>query len=158
VTIAASCVDALRQRAETLATAESLTAGLVCSTLAEVPGASDVLRGGLAAYATDVKVAVLGVDPAVVAEHGVVSAACVQEMARRACSLFASDWALATTGVAGPTEQEGRPVGTVFVAVCGPGRLETRELTLAGTRDDVRRGAVGHVLSLLSSTLATTPT
>jgi nicotinamide-nucleotide amidase len=151
-------VDALRHRAETLATAESLTAGLICATLAEVPGASDVLRGGLAAYATDVKTTVLGVDADVVERDGVVSRSCAEAMARRACVLFGSDWAVSATGVAGPTEQEGHPVGTVFVAVCGPGRLESRQLALGGTRDEVRHASVDAALGLLAGTLAATPT
>ncbi len=77
------CLDQLRTAGHTLATAESLTAGLVSATLAAVPGASDVLRGGVVAYASDVKIAVLGVDPALVATHGVVSAECARAMAQR---------------------------------------------------------------------------
>lgn len=148
--VAAACLEALRARGETLATAESLTAGLVCATLASVPGASDCLRGGLAAYATDVKSSVLGVDPALIDRHGAVSAECAAAMARCATRLFGADWAAATTGVAGPTEQDGRPVGTVFVAVAGPaGESEVGALALSGDRAFIRRAAADAALELL---------
>jgi nicotinamide-nucleotide amidase len=152
--VAAACLDAFRARGETVSTAESLTAGLLCATLATVPGASDALRGGLAAYATDVKTSVLGVDAAVVERHGVVSAECAEAMARCARVLFDADWAVATTGVAGPTEQDGRPVGTVFVAAAGPSDMAVvRALTLGGNRDRIRREATGAALSLLLGAL-----
>jgi nicotinamide-nucleotide amidase len=155
---AAICLDILRSRGETLATAESLTAGLVCAALATVPGASDSLRGGLAAYATDVKSSVLGVDAALIERHGVVSAECAEAMAWRARDLFAADWAVATTGVAGPAMQDGRPVGTVYVAVAGPrdGAVDSavRGLSLPGDRAAVRQGAVDRALDLLLETVA----
>ncbi len=149
-TVAASCLDRLRHAGQTLATAESLTAGLVSATLASVPGASDVLRGGLAAYASDVKTSVLGVDAQLVALHGVVSEECARAMAVRAALLFESTWAVSTTGVAGPDRQEGKPPGTVYVAVAGPGVARVRALALAGTRDEIRRATVLDVLTLLA--------
>lgn len=156
--VAAACVDVLRARGETVSTAESLTAGLVCATLATVAGASDCLRGGLAAYASDVKASVLGVDPDLIARHGVVSAECAEAMARAARGLFGADWAIATTGVAGPTEQEGKPVGTVFVSVAGPaGEAVVDALTLHGNRDQVRRETVDAALSRLLDLVAATP-
>jgi nicotinamide-nucleotide amidase len=156
--VAAACLDALRARGETVSTAESLTAGLVCATIATVPGASDCLRGGLAAYATDVKSSALGVDPALLEQHGAVSAQCAEAMARGARGLFASDWAVATTGVAGPAEQEGQRVGTVFLAAATPhGKAVTRALRLPGGRDDIRRGAVRAALDLLLEQVAECP-
>jgi nicotinamide-nucleotide amidase len=147
--LAAACLDALRSRAQSVATAESLTAGLLCAAFASVPGASDCLRGGLAAYASDVKTSILGVDRAVVDRHGVISAQCALEMAARAQDLFGSDWAVATTGVAGPTEQEGRPVGTVYVAAAGPDADAVEGMSLSGARDEIRRAAVDAALRLL---------
>jgi PncC family amidohydrolase len=148
--VAAACLDALRDRDQSLATAESLTAGLVCATLASVPGASDCLLGGLAAYATGVKSSVLGVDPALIERHGVVSAECAKAMAESACRLFGADWAVATTGVAGPAEQDGRPVGTVYAAVAErAGSAQVRHLALAGSRDHIRRQAAQAALSML---------
>jgi nicotinamide-nucleotide amidase len=150
--VAAACLDALRKRGETVATAESLTAGLVCSTLATVPGASDCLRGGLAAYATDVKSSVLGVDPTLIERHGVVSAECAEAMADCARLLFGADWSVATTGVAGPTGQEGKPVGAVFVAVAGPSMApRTDSLRLGGDRASIRRQAADAALALLAT-------
>lgn len=151
---AASCLDLLRASGGTLATAESLTAGLVCATLAAVPDASDVLRGGLAAYATDVKTSLLNVDPELVALHGVISAECAHAMAAGAVDLFGSTWGLSATGVAGPARQEDRPPGTVFVAVAGPGVRQVRELALPGTRHEVRRASVAGVLDLVVTVLA----
>jgi PncC family amidohydrolase len=149
----AATLRLLEERGETLATAESLTAGLVSATIADVPGASAVLRGGLAAYASDVKVDVLGVAPGIVQVHGVVSAECAEAMAAGANRLFGTDWAVSTTGVAGPTEQEGKPVGTVFVAVAHRERVRSRELRLAGDRATIRGGATAAVLELLAAEL-----
>jgi nicotinamide-nucleotide amidase len=148
------CLDALRARGATLATAESLTAGLVSSSLAAVPGASDVLRGGLVAYATDVKTSLLGVDQQTVDAFGVVSAECAQAMAVRARELFGATWALSTTGVAGPDRQEGKAVGTVFVGVAGPDAVQVRALSLPGSRDAIRRATVQEVLALLAGLAA----
>jgi nicotinamide-nucleotide amidase len=151
--VAGRCLDVLRDRGQTLATAESLTAGLVCATVASVPGASDCLRGGIAAYATDVKTSVLGVDPGLIAAHGVVSAECAASMADRARALLGADWAVATTGVAGPTGQDGQPVGTVYVAVAGPAAAVVRRLATDGTRGQIRRAAVDAALGLLLESL-----
>lgn len=151
--LAASCLRLLRGRGETLATAESLTAGLVAATLAAVPGASDVLRGGLAAYLTDVKTGVLGVAVDLVERHGVVSAECAAAMAVRGRTLFDATWAVATTGVAGPDRQEGHPVGMVFVGAAGPDTVEVRRLDLTGDRQQIRAGAVIGALELLLTAL-----
>jgi nicotinamide-nucleotide amidase len=144
------CLDTLRDRGATLATAESLTGGLVSASLAAVPGASDVLRGGLVAYATDIKTSLLGVDEETVHTFGVVSAQCAEAMASRAREMFGASWALSTTGVAGPDPQEGKPVGTVFVAVAGPAGVRVNALTLSGSRDAIRRATVQEVLALLA--------
>lgn len=150
---AADCLDELRVRAHTLATAESLTAGLVCSALAAVPGASDVLRGGVVAYASDVKASVLGVDAELIEQFGVVSRPCAAAMAAAARRVLAADWALATTGVAGPTEQDGQPVGLVFVAVSGPDVEEVEEHRFVGDRNEIRTAAADAAIQLLGSAL-----
>lgn len=155
--LAASGLRLLRVRGETLATAESLTAGLVAATLAAVPGASDVLRGGLAAYMSDVKTGLLGVAADLVERHGVVSAECAAAMAVRGRVLFDATWAVATTGVAGPDRQEGHPVGTVFVGAAGPDAVEVRRLDLTGDRQQVRSGAVMGALELLLAALHVAP-
>jgi len=149
----AASLRALEERGQTLSTAESLTAGQVCAAIADVPGASTVLRGGLAAYASEVKVAVLGVDPDLVAEHGVVSRECAEAMAVAANVLFGTDWAVSTTGVAGPTEQEGKPVGTVYVAVASASGVASRDLRLNGDRAEIRATATDAALTLLAAAL-----
>lgn len=154
--LTAHCLGLMRARGETLAAAESLTAGLITATVASVPGASDVLRGGMAAYATEVKIGVLGVDRSVIEQHGVISAECAQAMAERARVVFETDWAVAATGVAGPDEQDGHPVGEVYVAVAGPGRVEAAKLDLEGDRAAIRQGTVEQVMQLLEQLLVST--
>lgn len=138
----------LRERGQTVATAESLTGGLLCARLTAVPGASDVVRGGIVAYATDVKRDVLGVDPSILRYDGAVSERTAAAMAAGVRRLFGSTWGIATTGVAGPTDQEGKPVGTVFVAVSGPIQL-VRELRLTGDREGIRRKTCQEAVLLL---------
>lgn len=133
---------------ETVACAESLTAGLVSATIADTPGASVVLRGGIVAYAADVKVALLGVPASVVADVGTVDPRVARSMAEGAKAGLGATWGIATTGVAGPGPAEGKPAGTVHVAVAGPAGTVTRALRLNGTRDEVRRLAADAVLAL----------
>jgi PncC family amidohydrolase len=149
----AASLQALEQRGQTIATAESLTAGQVCAAIADVPGASAVLRGGLSAYATEVKVSVLGVDPEIVEQYGVVSRECAEAMALAANTLFGTDWAVSTTGVAGPTGQEDKPVGTVYVAVASGTQVTSRDLLLSGDRVEIRAAATDAVLTLLAEAL-----
>ncbi len=142
-------LDLLARRGETLACAESLTGGLLSARLTDVPGASRCVVGGVVSYATRVKVSVLGVPEQLVEDHGVVSGECATAMARGVRERLAADWGLATTGVAGPDRQEGKPVGTVWVAVAGPGGEEARLLTLPGDRAQVREATCAAALALL---------
>ncbi len=119
-TDAGQVVALLIARGATVATAESLTGGRLAAALTSVPGASACVVGGVVAYATAVKVAVLGVPADLVAEHGVVSGECAAAMARGSRDLLGTTYAMATTGVAGPDPQEGHPAGHVWVAVAGP--------------------------------------
>jgi nicotinamide-nucleotide amidase len=147
-------VELLTSRDETLATAESLTGGGVGSLVTSAPGASVVYVGGVISYATEVKVSLLGVSPETVSRHGVVSAECAAEMARGAASRLGATYGLSTTGVAGPEAQEGKPVGLVYVAVAGPGGVDTAELHLDGDRAAIQaaacEAAVEQALRLLS--------
>ncbi|MDM7832079.1 CinA family protein [Cellulomonas edaphi] len=146
--VAPRVLEVLRSAGLTLATAESLTGGLVCARLVAVPGASDVVRGAVVAYATDLKASVLGVDARLLAERGPVDADVALAMARGARSRLGAHVGLATTGVAGPGPADGREAGTVFVAVSGPATDDVRELALGGDRDEVREAAVDAVLEL----------
>ncbi len=154
----AEVVARLCSERRTVATAESLTGGLVCAALTGVPGASVVVRGGIIAYAAEVKVALLGVPEATLADFGTVSAQTARAMAEGARQLLGADWAVATTGVAGPDPSEGQPVGTVHVAVSGArGDGEeigtARSLCLHGSRAEIRDEAVRQAVDLLHKAL-----
>lgn len=151
--LATAALDRLRERDETVATAESLTGGLVCATLVDAPGASDVVRGAVVAYAAEVKAQVLGVDDQQIASHGTIDAEVARQMAEGIRLRLGATWGLATTGNAGPESSEGKPVGTVFIAVAGPGASSVRELALSGDRDEIRRSTTAATLSLLLATL-----
>ena len=138
-------LDLLRTQGLTLGIAESVTGGLVAARLTEISGASDVLRGSVVSYASEVKFGLLDVTPG-----PVVNAAAATEMADGARRALGSSVGLAVTGVAGPAEQDDVPVGTVFVAVAVAGaETVTRELRLPGQRDQIRQFAVIGALDLL---------
>lgn len=152
--VAARVLDLLVRQGTTLAVAESLTGGLVAAELTSVSGASRALRGGVTAYATDVKRDVLGVDGTLLAERGAVDPEVARQMAVGVRGVLAAGWGIATTGVAGPEPQDGRPVGTVYVAVSGPhGAEKVAALRLNGDRAEIRRESVRSVLDLLSGEL-----
>ena len=150
---AATLVAELTARAATVATAESLTGGLVSAALTGVPGASVVVRGGVVSYSTDVKASVLGVDPELLARAGAVDASVAEQMAAGTRAVLDADYGLATTGVAGPDPAEGKPVGRVFVAVAGPGTSRVQVLDLRGDRASIRAQSVLAVLRLLGEML-----
>ncbi len=153
---AASIIGACNARGLTIATAESITAGLVSATLAEVPGCSAVLRGGIVAYQADVKRDLLSVSDADLA-RGVVSEAVARAMAIGAAGSLAADVGIGTTGVAGPDPHDGEPVGSVWVAVSGPWGVTTRHLQASGTRAGIRRQTVLACFDLLAEGLGSSP-
>ncbi|MDP4585728.1 MAG: CinA family protein [Microbacteriaceae bacterium] len=148
-------IESLVRAGETVAVAESLTGGLVLSTLVNPAGASRVVVGGVVAYSTDVKSSVLGVDAGLLAERGAVDAAVAVQMAERVRAQFGATIGLSTTGVAGPDPQDGVAVGTVFVALCSDRGDSVEEHLFSGTRDDVRLAAVVATLTLLENSLRT---
>jgi nicotinamide-nucleotide amidase len=154
---AAGAVHALVDRKETLATAESLTGGWVAATIVEIPGVSTVFRGGLVVYATELKHALAGVPEDLLAERGPVDPDVALALAAGARERCAADWGLATTGVAGPEPQDGKPVGLVYVAVAGPPGATVRELRVDGSRAEVRSASVIAVLQLLTDQLRAAP-
>lgn len=149
----AALLDRLVATGASLATAESLTGGLLGAAFTGVPGSSAAYRGGVVAYATDLKAALLDVDAGLLAAHGPVDAEVAVAMALGARARCAADYGLASTGVAGPSAQEGAPVGLVYVAVAGPAGTRVRELHLHGGRAQVRAGAVQAALDLLAEAL-----
>lgn len=158
--LATKVVQQLASRGETLAFCESLSAGLASATIAQVPGASAVLRGGLVTYATDLKVALAHVPQELVDEYGVVSPETAVAMAKGTRLVCDATWALSLTGVAGPDSQEGHPVGEVFIGCAGPDGVEViraqhadgQEL-LHGDRNEIRAQAVDCALELLLNCL-----
>lgn len=146
-----------RQQGLRIATAESLTGGLLCGALTAVPGASVAVMGGVVAYSTDRKAAVLGVPAELLEERGAVDGDVVRAMAVGVQTVMAADVALATTGVAGPEPQDGKPVGTVFVAVIGPAFERVEELSLDGDRSQIRERTMESVLRLCRDELRQAP-
>lgn len=143
----------LRERGLTVATSESLTGGRLAALLTAVPGASATYVGGVVAYASELKVSILGVSPAIVEEYGVVSAECAVAMASGARALTGASYALSTTGVAGPDRQEGHPPGTVFVGVAGPDGVTALALELKGDRATIQDRTCVEALSALAGIL-----
>jgi len=144
----------------TVATAESVTGGLLGAALTAVSGSSETFRGGVVAYATDAKAQVLGVPRELLDVRGAVDPEVAIAMAAAARQRFAATYGVATTGVAGPTEQEGKPVGTVYVALVGPdgeGPAWLRSLSLRGDRGRIRRSTVLVGLDLVRRRLAGMP-
>jgi nicotinamide-nucleotide amidase len=150
---AVQIVERLTAAGQTVAVAESLTGGLVTAALTDVAGASVVVRGGVLAYATDLKARVLGVDEVLLARAGAVDADVAEQMADGVRSLMGATYGLATTGVAGPDPADGKAVGTVYVAVAGPGSSRVKALRLSGDRTGIRADSVLAVLALLAEEL-----
>lgn len=150
---AAAAHDLLRARGATVATAESLTGGGLAALLTSVPGSSETFVGGVVAYATELKMSLLGVPSDVVARHGVVSAECARAMAEGARRVTGATYAVSTTGVAGPGPQDGIPAGTVHVAVSGPTATTAVALELVGDRETVRERTCREAVSVLCAIL-----
>ncbi len=153
ITLASALQAELFQRSQMLATAESLTGGRLGDVMSAAPGASDTYLGGVVSYATEVKRSVLGVSEETVEEHGVVSARCAEEMATGARDLIGADWAVSTTGVAGPAQQEGKPVGLVFIGVAGPAGVRSERFDFDGDRADIREKVVKAAIDLVLETI-----
>ncbi|TDU03866.1 nicotinamide-nucleotide amidase [Streptomyces sp. 846.5] len=144
---------ALVEAGATVAVAESLTGGLLAAEFVAVPGASRAFRGSVTAYATDLKGSVLGVDAGLLAAKGAVDLTVAEQMAEGVRRLMAADYGVATTGVAGPDPQDGHPVGTVHLAVAGPGGVSSTSLLLSQGRATIRRRTVEAAFALLDQAL-----
>jgi nicotinamide-nucleotide amidase len=142
----------LRALGRTVAVAESLTGGLLAGALTTPGGASDVVRGGLVVYATDLKASLAGVDHDLLAQRGAVDPDVAAQLARGVRERLAADYGVGVTGVAGPTEQDGRPVGTVFLAVAGPDGESVAERSFEGDRAAIRAASVEAAVGLLAAT------
>jgi PncC family amidohydrolase len=151
--VAAEALALLGAAGATLATAESLTGGRLAGAVTRVPGASAHYLGGFVTYATELKESLLGVPSALVDTYGVVSAECARAMAAGCREVTGATYSLATTGVAGPDRQEGKPVGTVFVGIAGPDGVTTVTMELVGDRHQIQERACREALSALCGTL-----
>jgi len=151
-------LDRLSELDWTIATAESLTGGLVVASLVAVPGASRHVRGGIVAYATDLKNTLLGVDATLLEVGGAVQAKVARQMAERVRQTMAegdrsAEVGVSTTGIAGPDSPDGQPVGTVHVGVSTPLGTRVESLLLSGTREEIRAETVQVALRLAREAL-----
>ena len=147
-------LDAARARGATIATAESCTAGLVAARLTDIAGSSDVVVGGVVAYANEIKQAMLGVPAALLEQHGAVSAECAEAMARGALAATGAQLAISTTGIAGPgggTPE--KPVGLVYLHCASAFGERARRVVLPGDRTTVRDSATTTALHLALAVL-----
>jgi PncC family amidohydrolase len=145
-------VSTLIEHGLTLATAESVTGGMCAWALVEVPDSGQVMLGSVVAYASAVKHRVLAVD-----EGPVISSRCAEQMAAGVMKLFGADCAIAFTGVAGPAEQEGRPVGTVFVAAITPTAERTRQFRFDGNPTEIRMQSIEAGAEMLAGLIGDGP-
>jgi nicotinamide-nucleotide amidase len=146
---AAELIALLTGRQESIAVAESLTGGLLAAALTDIPGASAVFRGGVVAYASELKAVLLGVDRSLLDTHGAVSAEVAAAMAEGVRDRLGAGVGAATTGVAGPDPSEGKPAGTVYIAASAGAQTRVRRLDLAGSRAAIRAATVREALALV---------
>lgn len=151
---ASEIIAALRDRNQTLAVAESVTGGGIANAITAAEGASHCFLGGVIAYSEASKVRDLEVSPNLISDYGVYSEEVARAMAFGAAKRFGSDWAIATTGVAGPGASKGVAAGSVWVAFFGPDRNEALYLELPGERGSIRSGAVESALAAFARILS----
>ena len=146
---AQALIRGLQAQGLTVATCESLTGGMICAALVDVPGASRVVRGGLITYQTDTKSLLAGVDAGLIETHGVVSAEVARAMASGARDALHADIAVSATGMASPGEIGDPPAGTVFVGLASAAGVQAVELHLTGDRQAVRQQTVDTAIKLI---------
>lgn len=146
-------VAQLAHRQLTIATAESLTAGMLSSALADVPGASAVLQGGVVAYNNSIKHRLLGVSADTLAARGAVDGQTAKEMAAGARLKLKADLGISTTGVAGPDPSEGKAVGIVFIALATPEQTMVKLFRFDGNRQSIRESTVAAALAMVEEWL-----
>jgi nicotinamide-nucleotide amidase len=146
-------LDRLKARGETLAVAESMPGGLLASRLTAIPGASEAFLGGATVYSATAKTALLGLDPAMLASEGTVSEATSRRLAEAVRARLGATWGLAVTGNAGPGAEGDAPVGSVHIALAGPGTTQVQNLNLPGDRNEVQLRGAAWSLDLLRRAL-----
>ena len=148
----------LTQHKKTIATAESCTGGKIAQVLSSVPGASNYFKGSVVSYATETKIKVLGISPELIEKYSVVSAEVAQAMALSIQKIMLSDFAIATTGNAGPSKGDSAAeVGTVFIALATPNEVLVQEFNFGQPREKVLERAVNKSLEMLQKEILKTP-
>ena len=147
-------LEMLRSRNESISVAESLTGGGLAQALTSLPGSSDIFRGSVTAYQSEIKSLILEVPAELISEFGVVSEEVAAAMAGGVKKLMNSTWAISTTGVAGPGPSDGVAAGTVWVAIDGP-ISQTLQLELSGTREIVRNATIAGAIAAFARILKT---
>jgi len=142
----------LKQKNETLSTAESITGGGLGYAITSVPGSSEIYVGGSIAYHSEIKQSHLGVSSELIKSKTVYSEEVALEMAQGALKTFKTTWAIATTGVAGPDSSDGVSAGTVWVAIAGP-ITQSIQLALDGERENIRSGTVASAIGTFARIL-----
>ena len=155
--IASNAIGLLQARGLTVGTCESLTGGMICAALVDVPGASRVVRGGLITYQTDTKTLLADVDAALIEAHGVVSGEVARAMAAGAKARLGVDIAVSATGMASPGDENDPPAGTVFVGVASANGARAIALNLEGTRTEIRQQTVEQAIQAIITEAKETP-
>lgn len=140
----------LRINKKTIAVAESVTGGIVSERLTRIPGSSDYFVGGTVCYHVRAKVLLAGIEPKIIAKHGLVSEETAAGLARGIRQKLHADLALGITGVAGPQPHDGKPVGTVFVALADEEKERVQQFLFEGSRDDIRDRAARAALKMVT--------
>lgn len=151
-TMAKEIIATLSKRGETLATAESITAGGLSQKITSFEGSSQIFLGAIVSYSNEAKISVLGIEKNLIDAHTVYSQEVAIAMAQAAREKFGSTWAIATTGVAGPGSSDGVAPGRVWVAIAGP-KSSVMELSLEGARESVRNATVATAISAFTRIL-----
>jgi len=147
-------LETLVSRGESISVAESLTGGGLAQALTSLPGSSQIFKGSVTAYQSEIKSSLLKLPVELISEMGTVSEEVAVSMAAGVKDLMRSTWSIATTGVAGPGPIEGVPAGTVWVAIDGP-ISQTLQLELSGTREIVRNATIAGAIAAFARILKT---
>ena len=137
-----SLVSLLAKHNLTLASCESLTGGLFAKSFTEIPGAGSIFKGGLVVYSPEAKIKLAKVSPLILKKYGVISEQCAREMAQNTQQLLNTDLSISFTGNAGPSAQENKPVGLVFIGLATPKRLISKSYQFEGSRTEIRKKVV----------------
>ena len=147
-------IDKLIEEELTISSIESLTGGLFASTLTEYSGVSKIYKGSVVSYATEIKEKVVGIDKEIIQKYGVVSKECAYQMAICGQKIFDTNICVSFTGNAGPDVMEGKEVGLVYVSIVINGKVDTYELNLSGTRNEIRKQCVNYAFDKIFENLS----